>query len=94
MESIATVNRLSEVKILAITNRIDKLPAGIGLKESLMIIAVVFSGVDCSGFGRGTPKLWKCPARQYLLEAPYRPYTIKQYRKLNLKCLNRSEHPN
>ena len=33
MESIARVNRLSEVEILAITNRIDQLPAGIGLKD-------------------------------------------------------------
>jgi|COG998Drversion2_1049125.scaffolds.fasta_scaffold2167813_1 hypothetical protein len=53
MESIARGNRLSGVEILAITNRIDQLPAGIGLKESIMIIAVVFSGVDCPGFGRG-----------------------------------------
>jgi hypothetical protein len=53
MESIDRGNRLSEVEILAITNRIDQLPAGIGLKESIMIIAVVFSGVDCPGFGRG-----------------------------------------
>jgi hypothetical protein len=44
MESIARGNKLSEVEILAITN---------GLKESIMIIAVVFSGVDCPGFGRG-----------------------------------------
>ena len=53
MESIARGNRLSEVEILAITNRIDQLPTGIGLKESIMIIAVVFSGVDCPGFDRG-----------------------------------------
>jgi len=55
MESIARVNSLSDAEFLAITDRIDQLPAGGGLKGSIMIIAVVFSGVYCPGFGRGNP---------------------------------------
>jgi len=55
MESIARVNSLSDAEVLAITDRIDQLPASGGLKGSIMIIAVVFSGVYCPGFGRGNP---------------------------------------
>ena len=62
MESIARVNSLSDAEFLAITDRIDQLPASGGLKGSIMIIAVVFSSVDCPEFDRSN--------RHFLIHSP------------------------
>jgi hypothetical protein len=52
MEAIARVNSLSDAEVRAITDRVDQLPVGGGFRGNLMIIAVVFSSVDCPEFGR------------------------------------------
>jgi len=56
MEFITRVSSLSDAELLAFADRIDQLPVGSGLKGSIMILAVVFSDVDCPKCGRGNPR--------------------------------------
>jgi hypothetical protein len=62
MKSIAGVSSLSDAEVPAIADKIDQLPAGGGLKGSIMIIAVVFSSVDCPEFDRSN--------RHFLIHSP------------------------
>jgi hypothetical protein len=62
MEAIARVNSLSDAEVLAIADRIDQLPVGGGFRGNLMIIAVVFSSVDCPEFDRSN--------RHFLIRSP------------------------